>query len=106
MGVLYYGANASAIHIDDRALAHLKVVIISKLRRDESFSVSWRHPEEEDNGRSTIWVHPAIPLRFEFEEPEAPRLNREWVEELAVSANALGGIQLIEEHINNAPRPV
>ncbi|GAA4189869.1 hypothetical protein GCM10022219_06270 [Microbacterium oryzae] len=106
MGVLYYGANASAIHIDDRALAHLKVVIISKLRRDESFSVSWRHPEEEDNGRSTIWVHPAIPLRFEFDEPQAPPLNREWVEELAVSANALGGIQLIEEHINNAPRAV
>ncbi|MGK9221250.1 MULTISPECIES: DUF7882 family protein [unclassified Microbacterium] len=99
MGVLYYGANASAIHIDDRALAHIKVVIISKLRRDESFSVSWRHPDEGESGRSTIWIHPAIPLRFEFDEADAPALNREWLEELAVSANALGGIQLVEEHI-------
>ncbi|GLJ60238.1 hypothetical protein GCM10017576_03670 [Microbacterium barkeri] len=99
MGVLYYGANASAIHIDDRALAHIKVVIISKLRRDESFSVSWRHPDEREGGRSTIWIHPAIPLRFEFDEADAPTLNREWLEELAVSANALGGIQLVEEHI-------
>lgn len=99
MGTLYYGASASPIHIEDRALAHLKVVIISKLRRDESFAVSWRHPEDQPAGRSTIWVHPAIPVRFEFEEPVAPELNREWLEELAQSANALGGITLVEEHI-------
>ncbi|WOF21636.1 hypothetical protein N8K70_09540 [Microbacterium betulae] len=99
MGVFYYGAEASALHIDDRALAHLKVVIVSKLRRNESFAVSWSHPEEDGSGRSTLWMHPAIPIRFAFDEPEAPPLNREWLEELAVSANALGGIQLVEEHI-------
>ncbi|GLJ63061.1 MULTISPECIES: DUF7882 family protein [Microbacterium] len=97
MGTLYYGASATPISVEDRALAHLKVVIISKLRRDESFSVSWRHREGEPEGRSTIWVHPAIPLRFEFEEPVAPELDRQWLEDLAVSANALGGIQLVEE---------
>ena len=99
MGVFYYGAEASAIRIDDRALAHLKVVIVSKLRRNESFAVSWRHPDEGASGRSTLWMHPAIPIRFAFDEPDPPPLNREWLEELAVSANALGGIQLIEEQI-------
>ncbi|OCG74741.1 hypothetical protein [Microbacterium sediminis] len=99
MGILYYGGSAVPIHIEDRALAHLKVVIIAKLRRNESFTVSWRHPEGEPQGRSTIWIHPSLPLRFVFDEPGAPELNRAWVEELAHSANALGGITLVDEHI-------
>ncbi|MDN3311369.1 hypothetical protein QWJ90_10540 [Microbacterium oryzae] len=102
MGVLYYGSEAAPIHIDDRTLAHLKVVIVTKLRRHEGFAVSWRHPEGEPVGRSTIWVHPAVPLRFEFDEPVAPELNRAWLEELAVSANVLGGVTLVEEHIAGA----
>ncbi|GGH41788.1 DUF7882 family protein [Microbacterium album] len=99
MGILHYGSAATPIHIDDRALAHLKVVVVSKLRRSESFTVSWQHPEDDGPGRSTIWVHPSIPVRFEFDEPVAPELNREWIEELAHSANALGGITLIAEHV-------
>lgn len=99
MGILYYGGSAMPIHIEDRALAHLKVVILAKLRRNESFTVSWRHHETEPVGRSTIWMHPSLPIRFVFDEPEAPELNREWIEELAHSANALGGITLTEEHV-------
>jgi hypothetical protein len=99
VGVLYYGSEAAPIHIDDRTLAHLKVVIVTKLRRHEGFAVSWRHPEGEPVGRSTIWVHPAVPLRFEFDEPVAPKLNRAWLEELAASANVLGGVTLVEEHV-------
>lgn len=95
MGTLYYGGSATPIQIDDLALAHLKVVIASKLRRNESFTVSWRHPEGAHPGRSTIWLHPSIPLRFEFEEIEAPTLSREWLESLANSAHASGGIVLL-----------
>src|SRR5690606_261876 len=64
MGILYYGGSNVPIHIEDRALAHLKVVIIAKLRRNESFTVSWRHHPTEPEGRSTIWLHPSLPLRF------------------------------------------
>ena len=99
MGILHYGTDSKPIHIADRALAHLKVVVVAKLRRQESFTVSWQHPEEDGVGRSTIWLHPSIPVRFEFDEPNATELNREWIEELAQSANALGGIQLISEHV-------
>jgi len=88
------------IHIEDRALAHLKVVIATKLRRSESFTVSWQHPEDHPQGRSTIWLHPSIPLRFVFDEPEAPELSREWIEELANSANSSGGIMLTPEHMD------
>ncbi len=105
MGTLYYGAQGVPIHIEDRALAHLKVVIATKLRRNESFTLSWRHRDEEDGGRSTIWLHPSIPLLFVFEEPEPPELSRAWIEELANSANTSGGIQLVDEHFENPAEP-
>ena len=95
MGTIYYGGSATPIHIDDRALAHLKIVIATKLRRGESFTVSWQHPDDQPRGRSTLWVHPSIPLRFVFDEPEAPQLSRKWIEELANSANSSGGILLV-----------
>jgi len=103
MGTVYYGGSATPIHIEDRALAHLKVVIATKLRRGESFTVSWRHPDDQARGRTTIWLHPSIPLRFVFDEPETPELSREWLEDLANSANSSGGIALVAEHIEPAP---
>ncbi len=106
MGTIYYGGGAMPIHIEDRALAHLKVVIATKLRRDESFTVSWRHPDDQPRGRSTIWLHPSIPLRFVFDDPEPAELSREWIEELANSASSTGGIMLIAEHFDTGPVPV
>ncbi|UYK39621.1 hypothetical protein [Microbacterium terricola] len=106
MGTIYYGGTASPIHVEDRALAHLKVVIATKLRRNESFTVSWRHLDDEPRGRSTIWIHPSIPLRFVFDDPEPADLSRDWIEELANSANSSGGILLVDEHIVTGPIPV
>lgn len=100
MGSLYYGDSAEPINIEDRALAHLKIVIATKLRRNESFTLSWRHPDADDNGRSTIWLHPSIPLRFVFAESEAPSLSGEWITAMAHSANSSGGITLLEERID------
>lgn len=95
MGILYYGDARNPIQIDDLVLAHLKVVIATKLRRNESFTLSWRHPEGDAAGRSTIWLHPSIPLRFTFEDPEAPELQPEWITAMASSANSSGGITLL-----------
>ncbi len=36
-------------------------------------------------------------MRFVFDTPEAPELNREWIEGLAASANSSGGISLVPE---------
>ncbi|MDF2576024.1 MAG: hypothetical protein K0S05_2936 [Agromyces sp.] len=106
MGTIYYGGGAMPIHIEDRALAHLKVVIATKLRRDESFTVSWTHPDDQPRGRSTIWLHPSIPLRFVFDDPEPSELSRQWIEELANSASSTGGILLVAEHFDTGPVPV
>ncbi|WP_102192623.1 hypothetical protein [Microbacterium aurantiacum] len=97
MGSILYDGEDHPIHIEDRALAHLKVVIATKLRRQESFTLSWKHPEGEPGGRSTIWLHPSIPLRFTFDETEPPELNMRWIEDLMHSANSTGGITLIDE---------
>jgi hypothetical protein len=99
VGTIYYGGSDTPIHIEDRALAHLKVVIATKLRRSESFTVSWQHGEDQ-RGRSTIWLHPSIPLRFVFDEPDPPELNRQWIEQLAHSANSTQGIQLSAEIVD------
>jgi len=103
VGTIYYGGGAMPIHIEDRALAHLKVVIATKLRRDESFTVSWTHPDDQPRGRSTIWLHPSIPLRFVFDDPEPAQLSREWIEDLANSASSTGGILLVAEHFDTGP---
>lgn len=103
MGVLHYADQAIAI--DDRTLAHIKIAAVTKLRRGESFTLSWAHPPGEVAGRTTIWMHPSIPLRFEFEEPESPALSREWIESILRSSNSTGGIQLTAESMNTGEMP-
>lgn len=48
------------IKIDDRVLAHLKVLVGSKLRRNEPFLLSWQEPADEGHGRSSVWIHTAV----------------------------------------------
>ena len=97
MGTLYYGDSRRAIDIEDRALAHLKLVMINKLRRAEPFAFSWVTPAELGSGRHTIWVHPAIPLEFAFEVSRQPALNRDWIEALSVEASSSTGLTLLPE---------
>lgn len=88
MGRLYYGNSSDAIVVDDAELAHLKMVATTKLRRSEGFSVSFSSPQ----GRSTLWVHCAIPLRFDFDSAEPIRLDPAYVNELAQAAASAAGI--------------
>ncbi|MCT1364100.1 MULTISPECIES: hypothetical protein [unclassified Microbacterium] len=99
MGTIQYGGG-SEIHIEDRALAHLKVAIATKLRRNESFTLSWHHPDGDAPGRSTIWLHPSIPLRFIFDDTETPELNAKWMQALMIEASSSGGIMLVDEVID------
>jgi len=103
MGTLFYADQA--IEMDDRTLAHLKVAVVTKLRRRESFTLSWTHAEGQANGRTTIWMHESIALRFEFSEPHPPELHREWIEDILRSANTTGGIQLTAETIDTGEAP-
>jgi hypothetical protein len=97
MGTLYYGSSRSAIPVSDRELAHLRVVMISKLRRNESFAFSWVKPPAEPVDRSTIWISGDTLLEFEFAEKGTPELNRVWLEQLSQSASSAAGLSLVPE---------
>jgi hypothetical protein len=99
MGQLIYGSTPTVVEIDDRALAHMKVVIIAKLRRSEGFVFSW---DDEVStraglGRSSVWLHPGIAIQFKFFGSRQPALNKQWLEDLMISANSSGGLHLAVE---------
>jgi len=98
MGLLFYASNVhSPIEIEDRALAHLHVVIGAKLRLQQGFFFSWVGGVESGGGRSTIWLHHAIQLRFVFTDQRRHQLNREWLAKLSASANSRTGLEFIRE---------
>ena len=92
MGKLFYGSTDEPIEMPDRVLAHVKVVVATKLRRGESFTLSWRHPADMPGGRSTIWIQPAIPLRFVFGTAEPELLDPERLKTLANEASSSAGL--------------
>jgi hypothetical protein len=94
MGQLFYGSSEQPIRIPDRVLAHVKVVIATKLRRGESFTMSWRHVDDEAGGRSTIWIQPSIPLRFVFGSVEPEILDPALLQTYANSANSSSGLTI------------
>ncbi|WP_105033684.1 DUF7882 family protein [Cryobacterium aureum] len=100
MGKFTYDSSIT-VDFDDRALAHIQIAIGAKLRRGESFYFSWRDDPLVGGGRSTVWVHPSIPLTFKYFGSKMPSLNRDWVEALTISANSATGLQIV---IEPAPR--
>lgn len=97
MGQLVYDGGTAEIQMEDRTLAHLQVVIITKLRRHEAFAFSWKDPASAGDGRSTIWLHPNVSLRFRFSGSRAPALNGEWIAELARAGNSGQGLHVVPE---------
>lgn len=102
MGTLSYDTNFSA-DFDDRTLAHLQVVIGAKLRRGESFHFSWMNEQAAGHGRTTIWLHPTVPLIYSYLGNRQPAINRAWVEALMTSANSVAGLHIVPEPTAQAP---
>ena len=97
MGKLLYGDSQVEIQFDDRSLAHLQIVIGAKLRRHESFFLSWKDDPSIGDGRSSIWLDAGIPLYFKYFGGKMPEINRDWLELLTQSSNSSLGLQLMEE---------
>lgn len=94
MAKLFYGTTTEPIQIDDRLLAHVKVVVATKLRRGESFTLSWVHGADQPVGRSTIWLQPSIPLRFVFDSEQPEALDQNLLKRMANDANSSRGLSL------------
>ncbi len=91
MATLFYGSDHAPISLPDRLMGYIKVIASTKLRRGESFTLTWTGTDDEA-GRSTIWLQPAIPLRFVFESVEPEQLVGEYLRTLADQANAASGL--------------
>jgi hypothetical protein len=108
MGTFYYGDARLAVVIDDRALAHMRIVVLAKLRRNESFAFSWFKGIDRNGGRSTVWIHSGLTMQFDFAGSREPEINRQWIEDLFASANRNIGMTITPEphgHAPDGPRP-
>jgi hypothetical protein len=103
MGHLKYGSPPEVFEIEDRALAHLKVIVLTKLRRGENFPFSMRFGADVGSGRETIWIHTAAQLSFEFNGSRPPTLNKDWLEALMLTANSNEGLRILPEPDEGAP---
>jgi len=95
MGTLVY-AGSREIEMDDYTLAHIKVVILAKLRLGQAFPFNFPHPARD--GRTTLWISAAVPMEFKFDTEERPEPDRAWIESLLRSANSTEGMHI-------TPRP-
>ena len=93
MAVLSYGG--ADYEFSDRLLAHVQVVITTKLRRRESFALSWIR--DVDGGREAIWVDNGLPIRFRYDEGAIAPLNREWLESMMDGTHRPNGLLVTPE---------
>jgi hypothetical protein len=87
--------------LDDRLLEHLKLVIIQKLRRGESFLLTWSYPAEQGSGRRSVWIHGGSTLHFRFTRQHRSHLNQEWLGALLEASHSVRGLNL-----DDVPEPV
>jgi hypothetical protein len=95
MGRFIYDTVANSVDIDDRTLAHLRIVVMNKLRRAEPFMFDVEIGD--GSGRRSFWVHPSVPLQFHFFGSRNPRINRAWIEDLMQVASGPNGLSITPE---------
>jgi len=95
MGRFIYDSTATSVEIDDRTLAHLRIVVMNKLRRSESFMFDAEMGD--GSGRRSFWMHPSVPMQFHFYGGRNPRINRHWVEAMMLAASGPHGLHILPE---------
>ena len=96
MGTLTYG-DVQRFEFEDRLLAHVKLAIVTKLLRHESFLLNWTVPAEQGSGRVSLWISRETLLTFRFVGSRPPAINARWVEALTLTSARTGGMQLMAE---------
>ncbi|MBO0982699.1 hypothetical protein [Rathayibacter sp. SD072] len=96
MGQLIYGPG-TVYEMDDRTLAHVKLALTAKLRRQESFLLSWPISVDEGSGRASLWIAPSIPLQFQFSGSRPPAINRAWIVAMLETSHNDRGLVIVPE---------
>lgn len=97
MGALIYGRETT-FAMDDRTLGHVQVAAGTRLQRRDSFYLSWVVPAEKGSGRVSLWLSPATPLQFQFDNHVSQPLNRQWLQALDLTAVSDHGMLILPEH--------
>jgi hypothetical protein len=106
MGTLFYGTDNYGMELDDRALAHLKVALLTLLRAQQSVALTIARPVSQGSGRDTMWITPTTDLRFHFSGNRPPRINETWVRAIISTANTPSGMRLpAENEVGQAAQP-
>ena len=91
MGILYYSDAQYPIRIDDDTLASLKVVLERRLEAGRGLMLSW---SEAGFGRSTIWLHPSIPIRLHVDDAVGQAPSQRAIDAMMQEIEQSGGIVL------------
>jgi hypothetical protein len=90
MGTMSHGNVA--VEFEDRILSHLQIVIVQRFRRGEPLVVSWLDSLAVGDGRSSMWMTPALPVYFKFAGSRVPEIDRKWLQQLTESAESSPGL--------------
>ncbi|MCK2035313.1 hypothetical protein KZC51_04110 [Microbacterium sp. SSW1-49] len=94
MGYLNYAGAPTSFTIDDEMLAHVRAVVVTKLRRSESFALTI---PTIGAASETLWIHASIPLRFSLVD-DVP-LGRPLLVAMMEAASSSGGLDLTDERL-------
>lgn len=100
MGQLTYGNTTTPFQVDDELMAHLRTVMVTKLRRNESFPLTLT---TEAGQAETLWIHASIPMRFVTECEEEEPLDRSILVAMMNAANSARGLDLTRDEFAVAP---
>lgn len=103
MGHLQYASEQ--FNIDDRTLAHVQLVIVAKLRKNEAFVLSWGIDSTHGSGRRSLWIDRYIPILFQFDGSRRIQINRRWLDAMTQRSYTATGLELMpeSEHPDTAP---
>lgn len=101
MGQFVYDSD-TILTIDDRTLAHLQVVILDKLRRNESFALDLH----DDRHVRTVWISQRSALAFHYSGNRSPALNQRWLELMSGDAGLGGVLRVLPEPPATGPTGV
>ncbi|MDQ1123291.1 hypothetical protein QE412_001864 [Microbacterium trichothecenolyticum] len=104
VGKLVYNTLGHSFDIEDRALSHLRLVFMNKLRRGEPFMFHFSH--QDGSGNRSIWIHPSIPMVFHFYGGRQPQLNRRWIDQMMNDASSPNGLTMGPEPDPEGGAPV
>jgi hypothetical protein len=105
VGRFIYGTDATnGVDIDDRTLAHLRLVIMNKLRRNEPFMFD--ADMSDASGRRSYWIGANVAVQFHFFGSRNAQINRSWVEDLIAEASSPNGLRILPEPTQRVPQPI